>query len=447
MSQFWQRHSALIALRSRTAPSLEDSADFATQIVVTQNMEKKMTVRKIIKCDTCDNYIIARVLLGFNEHPSYSFNCPHCEEKVILDLNLYPKEGKWDFIFKENCIDVTTEEEAIKGEEEGVIINLSAELPISSQLQGQDMPFTAIMLMRHQELLTKKKQDRSDKQPDIHKNWKYLKRSINQTIKGKMKLAERYIKEYTFIYDHTKSDLDIFSQLHDFISFFIMPNKYIYVENTLKEMYEDQRKYKEEYLKFFKYFTKNLFENNLTKIVELINQYMVNYESLVPFLIYIREEKDIPEDICSTSFDFESLKLFYGQAFELISSLFEFLTIINNIHNGRKFNELESIDLEKYKMTDKANRNKAFSKNPVLSIFSTEFDPSIRNASHHNNFEMKNSETINYKSGKPLKSHDLPTREYLIRCNNIFINLVSIFDLFLFTNEFTRNTIKQWAYK
>ncbi len=39
MSQFWQRHFALIALRSRTAPSLEDSADFATQIVVTWKSE------------------------------------------------------------------------------------------------------------------------------------------------------------------------------------------------------------------------------------------------------------------------------------------------------------------------------------------------------------------------------------------------------------------------
>ena len=406
-----------------------------------------MTVRKIIKCETCDQYIIARVLLGHNEHPSYSFNCPHCEEKIIFNLNLFTKEAKYEFIFKENCLDVTTEKEVIKGEKEGSIINLSAEIPMSSQFQGQDLPFAAIMLRRQYEMLPKGKLDKLVEKPDIHKNWKFLKRSINQTIKGKSKLAKRYIQEYKFFYDHTESDLDIFSQLHDFISIFMMPKKYEYVEKTLDFMHEDQKKYKNEYLDFFKYFTKNLFENNLTKFTDLISQYMKNYESLFPFLFYIRQDKEIPEDICSTSFDFDSLKLFYGQAFELISSLFEFLTIINNIHNSRKFDQLENINLEDYKMTDKAKRNRAFSNNLILSIFSKEFDSSIRNASHHNNFEMKNPETIIYKSGKPLKSYELSTREYLIKCNNLFVNLVSIFDLFLYTNEFTRISINIWAYK
>ena len=411
-----------------------------------------MTVRTPIKCETCNHYIITRILLGHNTNPSYVFNCPNCDEKIELSMNLFPERGSWEYIYKENCLKISTKEEANEAEEKGTIINLTAEIPIPNELKNTDFNIVPHLLMKQRDLFGKENKTidpnkKAETVPSIHKNWKSLKRAISQTIKGKPKIAHRFINEYNFFYDKSGYDNDIFSELHDFFLFFLIPEKYKYIEKTLEVMKLDQEKYKDTYIDFFKYFIKNIFESNMEKVTDLIKKYMDNYEDLIPYMLYLRKEEEIPETTGSSSFNFDELKMFYGQAFELLSSLFEFITIVNNIHQGRAYDQLSTIPLSKYNTIDKAKRSDAFQMVDDFKHFSSEFDSTIRNASHHNNIELKDDKTILYKSGKPLVEREISIRDYLIKCNRIFINVISIYDLCLFTNEFSRVVIKDWGFK
>jgi hypothetical protein len=405
-----------------------------------------LTVRTIIKCETCDQYIIPRVLLGHNEHPSYVFSCPNCEEKIELGMNLFPETASWEFLYEENCKPIT-KNELKTAEEEGVVINLTAEFPIHESLRNMDTSFIPQLLISQQRLFGRGKYKNRKERPDIHKNWKSLRRAINQSIKGKKTLAKRYLQNYIFFYDNAEEDYDIFSQIHDFITFFLSPEKNKYLVPVLETMRDDQGKSLNEYKRFLHYFIPNLFEMHFQKLINIISKYMDNFESLFPYLLFIRKEEKVPKDVGSSTFDFDELKYFYGELFELISSLFEFFVIINNIHQDRSYNELKTINLRKYKTIDKAKRYEPFKDVPMFLHFAEEFDSTIRNASHHNNFALKDSFTIVYSYGKPLKEKYISVDEYLVKCNMIFINVLSIFDLFLFTNEFSRQIINKWAYR
>ena len=394
-----------------------------------------MINRNYIKCDTCDTPIILRVQIGNNEHPVYSFYCPICQEKIEIGLNISTETVSFEYIYKENC-------SPIEENEDGTIINLSAELPVDERYKNKDKYFP--FLFTKKELFGTKKVD-FPVIKRVHKNWKNLRRACNLTVSKKHKIANRFIENYEYIYDPDK-DNDIFSQLHDFISFFLLPEKYKYIENVLEQSKLDQKKYKQEYLKLFEYFIENIFEKNFQKIINIISKYMENFEALYPILLYIRSEKYIPSEISTSSFSFESLKMFYGNAFELLSNLFELLAIINNIHNGRDFDKFKSMDLKKYKTIDKAKRANPFYDNEVLYHFTEEFNSSIRNASHHDNMKLVSENIILYSSGKPLKEKQMSTREYIISCNKIFINILSIADIMLYFNEFSRIAINKWGF-
>jgi hypothetical protein len=163
---------------------------------------------------------------------------------------------------------------------------------------------------------------------------------------------------------------------------------------------------------------------------------MDNFSTIYPIYKYITADSVEVKNKEPSSFDFEKLKQFYGNLFELLSESFIIPSCINNLLEGRNFDAFNSMDLDTYLKIDKANRYKPFYNNIILSILSEEFNNKLRNASHHGNISYDvNSRQILYCSGRPLKEYRMKSTEYLISVSKILVNIFRIHMIGLFLEE------------
>jgi hypothetical protein len=118
--------------------------------------------------------------------------------------------------------------------------------------------------------------------------------------------------------------------------------------------------------------------------------------------------------------------MFYGDAFEVITSAFTILACLNNISKGRKYDEFEKMNLAKYITIDKANRANPFKDTDCFSIFSDCIDSSIRNASHHQSMKINKKGIVMYRSPGSSNWKHIPYIKYLYMCNEIMLNICAL---------------------
>jgi hypothetical protein len=92
--------------------------------------------------------------------------------------------------------------------------------------------------------------------------------------------------------------------------------------------------------------------------------------------------------------------MFYGNAFEALTSNVTVLACLNNIMNGRSYDTFDKMDLAKYLTIDKAKRGEPFKDTQPFFDFSRDLDSVLRNASHHGAMKIEqNNQIISYRSG------------------------------------------------
>ena len=124
---------------------------------------------------------------------------------------------------------------------------------------------------------------------------------------------------------------------------------------------------------------------------------------------------------------FESVKLYYGQAYEAITSNFTVLACLNNILNGRNFDEFRHLTLNKYiKDLQKSAKAGPFEQTQEFMAFTESLDSTLRNGSHHASIWREN-EVIYFKSGGTGQKRNITYSRYLHVCNKITISLAALF--------------------
>lgn len=386
-----------------------------------------MINRTYIVCDTCEQEITARVVIGGNPHPIYTFRCPKCSEEIQLGLNIDYEKITFSYEYLSNCR---------RGDKEGVVVNLSAEIAINKNKSHEDFYFPTLFVDRE---LYGTHKTKVPVIPNLIKNWKNLKRAWSLSMNGKDRVATRFLNQYVYLFDE-EFDPDLNSQIFNFTLFFLAPKKYEYVLSVFKLMKEAQDINLESYKEYIHYYGGRYESELMKRFYDIYQDYMKNFDVFFPIMMYIKAEKDIDPQLESPSFSFNDIKMFYGNTFELVADSFVILACLNNLLNKRKYDEFKEMDLDKYLSIDKANRANPFKENRNLSVFSEEFDNSIRNASHHGNISLSPSkDSIILKSGKPLKEKTIALLDYLIVCNKIFITVVSLnaFSIFIVEQEKT----------
>ncbi|GIK26012.1 MAG: hypothetical protein BroJett006_22580 [Betaproteobacteria bacterium] len=182
-----------------------------------------------------------------------------------------------------------------------------------------------------------------------------------------------------------------------------------------------------EFRRFLHFYQTNLRQHHRRSELTILTEYFDSFNEHRQVFAYVRTGAPLPKSAKATSTDFQTVKSFYAHAFEFFASQLCILTCLNNILDGRKFDQLKNIALAKYLETDKAKRPQSIANNNEFAMFIKEFDSNIRNASAHNWFFLKqDNATIEYRSGGTGALNELSYTDYLYKCGNLMRQICNL---------------------
>jgi hypothetical protein len=117
-----------------------------------------------------------------------------------------------------------------------------------------------------------------------------------------------------------------------------------------------------------------------------------------------------------------NIKKVYADIYEVVGNMFALPSVINNLENGRRWNEFENIKWEKYLEIDMNGKGKNFKNNTDLVSLLIGYDNNLRNAPSHSasRFDAINSIIILNcgKGGKRIEK--IPLQIFMAKTNEIF---------------------------
>lgn len=390
-----------------------------------------MVNRVSIKCSTCGQIHTLRISVGHNPYQEHHFSCAKCSETIIIRLNVNLREINTELMLVENC-EVS--------QSEGIIINLHPEFAVPKDQLHKDRVFPWLKdshrIINEQQKWIPENAD--DKRPKNYKEYRELILSLQSTIDGWMKLkkgwslelngqndlAEKKFKEYKApnftekptlenILLHFSSmylapgQLKIFQSIHDFCVHLSQQNNFGFSE-------------------FQTYYRETLKADHMYRYFEIFSEYFKYFSEYNQLIIYEKYNVPIPGGHTLTSSAFKHTKMFYGNAFEALTSNFTVLACLGNVYAGRRFDTFEKMDLKIYLSINKANRAKPFENIMEFNSFVACIDSTLRNASHHGSMQINTNNIISYRSGGTGALRKISYLEYIQKCNTIMFNIVSL---------------------
>ncbi|TBU78181.1 hypothetical protein DNK10_00070 [Pseudomonas daroniae] len=168
--------------------------------------------------------------------------------------------------------------------------------------------------------------------------------------------------------------------------------------------------------------------DRVSEYLSIMSEYFESYNDFDQTLFYARFGLECEPDAHASANAFQSTKMFYGNAFEIIGSHLDLFVGLKNIEAGRSFDMLENISLEKYRKTDKGARFNAVKFVPELSFLVDEYDNSLRNASHHRWFRLAgNMQSIRYRKSGDGAEQVISYSDYTLRCNNLIMQVMIMY--------------------
>jgi len=217
----------------------------------------------------------------------------------------------------------------------------------------------------------------------------------------------------------------IYSVFHDFLLRFLHPNYILY--NNIKKQFSKAKKSKIKFQEFKLYYNTHLKEYFLENYLKIFNDYFKNFSEFNRVLLNTKIELH-PEEgteciLCPVNF--EEVDMFYGNAYEYITTHITILTCINNILSNRKFNEFEKLTFKKYLELNKDSKLKTLQNNPIFNLFIQNIESTLRNASHHRWFyiDKDNPGFLLYRSGGTGAIHKISYIDYLYKSNILMMKI------------------------
>jgi len=179
--------------------------------------------------------------------------------------------------------------------------------------------------------------------------------------------------------------------------------------------------YAQEMSDFQSFYRRELERDHINRYLHLFDDYFSNFDQFRQLLAYARIGRDDVDDLIVGAKHFNEIKLYYGQAYETLTSAYVTLACLNNVGAGRKYNAFASMTLTKYmKDVEKAKKSVPFNGQPVLAAFTKWEDSALRNGSHHASI-ARDGERVKYRSGGTGAERDIPYSRYIHLCNGITI--------------------------
>jgi hypothetical protein len=218
--------------------------------------------------------------------------------------------------------------------------------------------------------------------------------------------------------------------LFDFSSRMLFPKKYHVFEDAAEHCQHLAKNYINEFQSFRSCFKSEMAASNLDRYLDTFKEYFNCFSDFSQTLMHVQYGIELPDGFEASSYAFSKTKLFYGNAFETLTSNVAVLACLNNISGGRKYDQFAEMDLKKYLTINKANRCNPFKDTPQFQEICACLDSTIRNASHHGGMKLiNNGKVIQYRSGGDGMLRTMSYLSYLNRCNKIMLSCCALLAL------------------
>lgn len=401
-----------------------------------------MIVRGALRCEVCGQAHIVRIGMGQEERQRHRFRCRGCDEVIEVGLNVDYQKISANIHFGENALEM---QEPVDG---AAILNLDANFPIPAELQGKDGVFPRLLLQRKifDHVIARREArglpglpsapidvevEAFPPRPDFAAEWTELRRVWGWIEAKNMQLASEYVlraSEGRYSGDPL-SGQDVVEKANDwlwrFLSKVAQPEYQDGFEAALQAIDESE---KPEILRMMKEYYGPRVEERSAIYNLILKDFFKNYDEFSQVLLLVRTGVKIDFEIEST-LNFEEVGMFYGNAYEALGSLVDILALINNAIKRRKFDSFERLTLDGYASLDKPARFGPFSENDRFSVFLSEKDNGLRNASHHRRFMYRKRDgKLIYRKGNAGKGEyvEISYGSYLERCCRIFCVILTL---------------------
>jgi len=399
-------------------------------------VEDNMAVlRGYAQCKTCRENYILRAGVGTERYQPHIFDCKSCGLTISIIVKTNPPNAHFE-----------PEENVIIEDSEGenaVVLNLHPFFAFNSEEIHDLMAFPSLLygskiapylrLVPNRNFLGIQSQDIA-LQFDVPnasnlwitvKNIFLLQEGVGQSKRMK-KAIEYYEKQRQKYFAETKvsSSKDV---VFNFFDSLFYPRFDELLEPALALIFKIKYNHPREFVEFLKFYSSSLREGHLRQYISVFSDYFKIYNQLSQMVVHSRISDEDVDDKIVGSKSFESVKLYYGQAYESLTGFFVAFACLNNILLGRSYDQFQSMTLNKY-MKDVSKEKKAspFEQTQPFYAFTDGLDSTLRNGSHHASI-WRNGEKIFYRSGSTGAQREIPYSRYLHLCNKLTISLAALF--------------------
>jgi hypothetical protein len=324
------------------------------------------------------------------------------------------------------------------GEEEGMVVNLNPDFPVPNGQLHQDKIFPWLNFVHDHFSLdddSKSRQVPEKRMIDVHmalggvfnmlEGWGSLKKAWSLTNNGKDELAKKHLEQYVNESSY-EGDINLPSIIFHFSSALVYPGKWRLFESTAEEMSRIQKIDHLKFQLFREFFKEELYSEHQEKYFEIYSSYFKCFNEYNQVLLYSKNDKSVDESFHVSSVDFKNTRMFYGDAFEVLTVSFTTLACLNNLSKGRDFDKFEKMSLKKYMTIDKANRANPFLNSTPFNNYAKCIDSQVRNASHHHSMKIDKMGIVSYRSPGSTNWKTIPYIKYIYLCNEIMLTLCSL---------------------
>jgi hypothetical protein len=95
-----------------------------------------------------------------------------------------------------------------------------------------------------------------------------------------------------------------------------------------------------------------------------MREFFLAYDDFSQVIFRVKKGLGVDTDAAVTSAQFDKTKMFYGNAFETYSSLVDIFAYLNNVSQGRPFDQFQTLKRKTYLELDKSSRFGPFDATP-----------------------------------------------------------------------------------
>lgn len=387
-----------------------------------------MVIRYYCRCLTCGFVHTLRIAMGHGPTQHHTFQCGGCREDMTIDVVQRPERLGADITCTANCED---------GTQEGLIVNLHPDFPVPEDQLHVDQAFPWLKHVRavgqQQEALGLRGPQPASAETmaewlskiQTHpQQWAIISKAWSLARSGRDDLSRGALRKY--VSEALETDAQLDDVLFDFGARLLQGRQALYME-AFTVMNECAKRAPDNVNDFRIWYAANLASEHRDRYFDIFSQFFRDYGEFSQTLLLTQYNLPISGDEIASSQAFSRTKMFYGNAFEALTSNFVVLAAMNNIYLGRAFNQFATMDIKRYLTLNKARRAESFAATPGFAAFAASLNSSLRNASHHGAITLDpGNRRIRFRGGGTGAQQKLNYAEYLGLCSDIMLRFVTL---------------------